>query len=672
MSPRELSATRKATWSLPALLVLLGSLVAVSTYSFAVFHTIAEGFTLLIAVSAFVITYNVRHLVDNDLMVFIGIGLLGYAALGVPHVLAYPGVELLPGFGFDLVQQTYLAQRVLLAFTLLLAPLFLKRRLRLVHTFTILGTVGVFALLSMLAWRIFPTMWTPGQGFTPLRQAFEYVLVAGLAVLIVVASRNPAGIHASVARMQVAALVCAMLAGAVLVPHHGPTDTSALVGHLLTVAAFYFGYRAVVAVGLVEPYGLLFRENVRRESALTEANASLNAVAAISDIAISALDLEQLLPAVLARLLDMMNADAAAVLIPDGNRMKRVASLGFDDAGFSVPMGMGISGTIAQTRETLYVADVQESPTMPNAPLRAAGIRTVQGVPLLVDKTLVGVLHVDWREVRHYSEDDARLLGIVADRVALAMSNAQRFESERRIAEVLQESLLQLPSQLEGIEFARTYDSATVDARVGGDFFDLFEIDADTIGVLIGDVSGKGVEAAVLTSLVKDTVRAHAHEGHRSPAQVLALTNAVVEHYSREETFVTVLFCMLDRHGGLLRYCNAGHPAGVVAHADGRLEQLPARSPLLGAFREVRFEDDETRLVAGDTLLFYTDGVIEARGAAGEMFGEAQLLASLASGPRDPHEMVLSLRKALLRFTSGGLADDMAVLAVRFLGDPPL
>jgi serine phosphatase RsbU (regulator of sigma subunit) len=206
-----------------------------------------------------------------------------------------------------------------------------------------------------------------------------------------------------------------------------------------------------------------------------------------------------------------------------------------------------------------------------------------------------------------------------------------------------------------------------VAARVGGDFYDLFNLDDTTVGMIIGDVSGKGIDAAVLTSLVKNTIRAHAQDVEGSPAAAMQLTNEMVERYSQPGSFVTVFFGLLDRRDGHLVYCNAGHTPVLAMKCDGGVVELTSNSPLVGAFPDLEYCDSELRLQPGEMLVMYTDGVTEARRGT-ELYGENRLVRLLADpAARDPQATVDGLLGDLLRFTDGGLSDDLAVLALKLL-----
>ncbi len=299
------------------------------------------------------------------------------------------------------------------------------------------------------------------------------------------------------------------------------------------------------------------------------------------------------------------------------------------------------------------------------------GMRQALAVPIVAKGELFGYVGLDERDGRReFSGREIGLAKAICDQAAAALDNARLYQQEHDVAQALRAALLKLPDEIPGLTFAHHYRPAVQPAHVGGDFYDLFELDHGHVGVVVGDISGKGIEAAVLTSLVKNTIRAHATEKGKTPAEVLALTNTVLTRETAVETFATVFFAMLDRRDGRLVYCNAGHPASVVARRDGSVAVLPATSPLLGAFAEFTYQNAEAFLACEDLLFLYTDGLTEARQGR-DLFGEQRLFELVGRlCAREPGEIVERVIDSAVSFAEGGLRDDLAVLALRRLELP--
>jgi GAF domain-containing protein len=286
-------------------------------------------------------------------------------------------------------------------------------------------------------------------------------------------------------------------------------------------------------------------------------------------------------------------------------------------------------------------------------------------VPLQSRGTTIGALSIGWAQPRVFSAEDIDFFSSLGHEIGVVLENSRLFEAERDIADRLQEALLTMPEGIGGIEFAHAYHGAMETARVGGDFYDIFELNQHHVGITIGDVAGKGLDAAVLTSLVKNTIRAHANEKGKTPKRILELTNDVVFKSTATEAFVTVFFGILDCRDGRLVYGNAGHTTAAVVRADGVVGKLAVTGPLLGAFEDVEFDQAEARLDLDQLLFLYTDGLTEAR-RDGELYGEERLFEFLASTKNGPvSDVVREVVGEVVGYTGNRLRDDLAILALR-------
>jgi GAF domain-containing protein len=314
---------------------------------------------------------------------------------------------------------------------------------------------------------------------------------------------------------------------------------------------------------------------------------------------------------------------------------------------------------------SILEADVMVTPD-PSAPtdmfLATFECVSFTGLPLRAGSDVRGVLLACFADERALSDAEKDFLARVAFALSMASENAQIYEKEHMIAETLQQSLLALPTHLNSVRFAHHYGSATDQSRVGGDFYDIFELQKGRVAIAIGDVSGKGLSAASVTALVKNVMRAHAVEGDL-PSAVLRKTNGAVFRFTSVETFVTVFFGIYDRSKKTLTYANAGHPSALIADSAGTVVELKSRGPLLGALQEMVYDDDVVQLSDAQTLLLYTDGLVEARRGR-DLYGEDRLIAALKKGSGDPAQLLQHVLADVLDFAGGHLSDDIAILTV--------
>ncbi len=399
--------------------------------------------------------------------------------------------------------------------------------------------------------------------------------------------------------------------------------------------------------------------------------------AALNDISAgigSFLDSREILDSVLARTAAAMNADSASICDLEETWWAPATAWGMpaELMGAAFPRETVPFAEIAvRTRRVVTVDDCDSDPRVDREVQRAWGVRAVVVAPLVVRGAVVAALFLNYHDGPHrFSAAEMEFVDHAAAAVSGALERARLYEREHGIATMLQGALLALPDSIPGLRFAHRYHSAAEVALVGGDFYDVFELDYGLLGVTVGDMSGKGLDAAVMTSLVKHTVRAHAVEKGKTPADIVALASRVLYMQSHLEHFATVFFAILDRRDGRLVYCNAGHPAPAILRAGREITELPSNSPLIGAFPDLPYANSETYLETEDVLLLYTDGLVEAR--RGEvMFGESRLADVLERcHGLEPEQLVETVAGAVDEFAGGRLTDDLALLAVRRLELP--
>ena len=327
--------------------------------------------------------------------------------------------------------------------------------------------------------------------------------------------------------------------------------------------------------------------------------------------------------------------------------------------------GMPHMALAARTKKPVVIDDAYADDRVNREVVRKNRIRSVLIVPLMVKGEVIGTLAFN----RHsapvaFTADQVDFAVKLAASVSLALENGRLYAEERSIADTLQKALLTVPEQIPGVDFGYLYRSATAEAaEVGGDFYDLFELGHNRLAIVIGDISGKGLEAATLTSLVKNIIKAYAYE-ESTPALVMAKTNDTVMKTFAPSMFATVFFGILNTRSGRLTYCAAGHPPALVIRKTGHVSTLDRASPVIGAFAGQEYVDDERTLAKADILFAYTDGVTEARRRT-RFFGQERLI-SLAKKlkPASAKEVPPLIFEEVMDFTGGKLADDVALLAV--------
>jgi serine phosphatase RsbU (regulator of sigma subunit)/PAS domain-containing protein len=250
--------------------------------------------------------------------------------------------------------------------------------------------------------------------------------------------------------------------------------------------------------------------------------------------------------------------------------------------------------------------------------------------------------------------------------LAIAIRVDRVFRQRSQVAEALQASLLpaRLPS-VPGIEFAAAYIGATEFQEISGDFYDVFKA-GDGWGIAVGDVCGKGQDAAAMTAAARYAIRALAHV-HEAPADVLAAANEVLVAEDYDDRFVTASLAFLRQRGRVVqvRIGSCGHPGPAVVRADGRVEILEGEGLPLGLFPDAEPSRLELELHKGDVLFFYTDGVTEARSADRGFFEDRLADALAAVAGRSAADIVRAVQELVDSFSSGELKDDVTILAVR-------
>jgi sigma-B regulation protein RsbU (phosphoserine phosphatase) len=398
----------------------------------------------------------------------------------------------------------------------------------------------------------------------------------------------------------------------------------------------------------------------------------LRDIEAVTDAALSRLDEQALLEALLERVKKTLQADTAAVLLLDHSARQLVATAasGIGEEvvqGARIPFGTGFAGRVAATAEPVILTDVNDA-TVSNPLLVDRGIRSLLGVPLFAGGKVIGVMHVGSLSGRRFSREDAELLQLAADRAALALHSLVA-QDDAHAAVALHRSLLPaaLP-EVPGVELAARY--VTGSGNVGGDWYDVFVLPDGKLGVVVGDVAGSGLQAAVIMGRMRSALRAYVLESEEPAAALRRLDRKI--QYFEPNAMATVLYGVLDPESGEFTASSAGHLPPVVAVTGtptaGPLAITP--DPPIGATDDFERRSTEVIIPPGGLLCCYTDGLVERRG---EVIDEGinkviatldSQLASSASRSRRPVSLAEDACAAVMRALIGSAraTDDVALL----------
>jgi sigma-B regulation protein RsbU (phosphoserine phosphatase) len=411
---------------------------------------------------------------------------------------------------------------------------------------------------------------------------------------------------------------------------------------------------------------------------LEDADRKLRTLYAFMHSIATTLEQGELLDRILRNLLDLFGgAESVAVYLRDpASGMMEPRKVMRRDAG---------APAISTLPGLFHDEVVQKGRAILSAPLLPAGKHQgglMMHAPMIFGSEVQGVLHVRAAQNSRvaFNQSDLDLLTGLASQAAMAVQNArmhaeslkqQRLQQDLLLAEQIQKSFLprQLPS-VEGVEFLTDYRPAY---SVGGDFYDLFWLDHERVGMFIGDVSGKGVAAALLMARISSDLRVAAL-AEPSPARAISRVNQTVLERRQHDIFVTGIYLTLDVNTKVVTLANAGHLPPFIRHrARGQLERIEGGSgTAIGIFDEAVYDETSFQLAPGDTLMLCTDGVLEATDEGGEQYGFERLELSLSAGSARPKDLLERLQRDLREHVGDAAQyDDLTAIVVGITADAP-
>ncbi|MCC7206316.1 MAG: SpoIIE family protein phosphatase [Anaerolineae bacterium] len=431
----------------------------------------------------------------------------------------------------------------------------------------------------------------------------------------------------------------------------------------------------------------------RQGEAISQRLDQLQNLIRTSALVTSSLELEQVLEEVLDSVCRLTGAERAYLMLREGRARDTHVPTDLNSLRIQAARNWGHEGiTDAEAQFSRTVVQDALSKAVPivttnaqaderfkdQASVVAQGLRSVVCIPLIVRRIVVGVLYADNRiQSGLFSPSNVPLLEAFGTQAAVAIERArlhmeelqrQRYEEELALAQRIQLSLL--PSnfpEVPGWSFAATYRPARV---VGGDFYDIFGVRQQKYGLVISDVAGKGVPAALFMATSRTTIRSAALS-HPDPADTLVEANRLIYADTRADLFLSSFYAVLGAGGGQVRFSNAGHNDPLWFHAEtGAVEPVRLRGIVLGVLPDIALAQSAVELAPGDMLLFYTDGVTEAMNEADEEFGEERLMQVLQRyGDADLIDLMRRLDAAVRDFVGDAAqSDDFTAVAARYTG----
>ena len=399
------------------------------------------------------------------------------------------------------------------------------------------------------------------------------------------------------------------------------------------------------------------------------------------------LDLQEVLNLVMDTLDSLIPYDAAGIfvlqcrdkeLVPEGEEpcvFKSEAVRGYDIDELSdlhLKLGEGFIGSVALSAQPIISPDVRADPVYINARDKT---RSEMVAPIISNDEVIGVFDLESDQFNAYSEDDLEVLMMLASQVAIIIEKVmlheqliekKRLEGQLEVARQVQLALLPPHDpEITGYDIS-AYNFPT--EEVSGDYYDWVKIFDDQIAIVIADVSGKGVPAAILMAFLRASLRAASHIGYATHISMSKVNYLLWESIERNQ-FVTGFYGILDAAKGTLAYSNAGHNPPLLVNAAGTSRFIDKGEQPLGMFRETRYHEYYLEFEPGDVLVLYTDGATEASNPSGEEFGRERLAQAVKEmHDRPAREMIASLQLAVLEWTDNkGANDDVTFFIIKAL-----
>lgn len=419
----------------------------------------------------------------------------------------------------------------------------------------------------------------------------------------------------------------------------------------------------------------------------------LTSLIEISKIVNSVLDLKEVIRLVMEKAQEVMAAEASSVFLHNAktNRLEIQSALGQEGNSIidttedlkekvSLEMGQGIAGWVALKKQHLNVADVQNDSRFFSNADKATGFQTrsILAAPLQVKDKLIGVAEViNRKDNKPFNDENIRLFSTFCDIVAMAIENArlhkemiekERFEQQLKSARIIQQSFLPKSFPVcpkHRFEVAASYQPART---IGGDFYDFLNLDDDHLGIAFGDVSGKGIPAALYMARLLSDFHLQVNLSHSFEQAINKLNNTLVDR-NQQGMFVTFVGAILNAETGEFFCVNAGHlPLLRINLKTEKVEKIVEASGIpLGIKNNVEYQQNKIQLDHGDFVIFFTDGLIEARNTENDEISLEKLMEILNKNWKSPEQLIQNIDLKIQNFTKSVTQhDDITMVALKW------
>jgi sigma-B regulation protein RsbU (phosphoserine phosphatase) len=385
----------------------------------------------------------------------------------------------------------------------------------------------------------------------------------------------------------------------------------------------------------------------------------------------STLDFELVLQAIAANVKSALQADGCSIMLLDSAgeilSIRTAMGLGKHCFGKKIRLGRGVAGIAAKTGRPMVLVDAknEEAELKFPASVRRDGMKTLLSVPMFAKGRIIGLVNLYLKTVYYPSHAEMSLLTTLAGQAAIAIENARLYDEKLYISLLLKNMLMpEEKLRFPGLQIGHRYLASE---ELSGDYFDVIPIDERRVVFTIADVSGKGPGAAIYAARTKYILRAFAACRYK-PCEVLKITNQLMGKETEGDKFLTLFYLEADLDRREIVYSAAGHEPPIFWDSrKGEVRLLEQEGMLIGVEPDVDFGESRMEVSPGDFVLFYTDGVMDARSPSGEFFGTGRLKDLVKEySYLSPQTLVNKLFAVISRFTNRRLRDDVTMMVVRF------